>query len=381
MLRLFNSLTGHKEAFVPSHSPVTMYVCGVTPYDTTHAGHAFTYVVFDVLHRYLQFAGHEVRYVSNITDVDDSILERARQRGLDYRQLGEQQTAQFLKDMDDLNVLPPDVRPKASEELPYMIEVVQRLLDAGAAYAADGWVFFNVHSFPRYGQLGKFSRDEMARLSAERGADPNDPRKHDPLDFVLWQPSLPDEPHWATPWGDGRPGWHLECTAMSLRYLGGSIDVHGGGADLIYPHHESEIAQSELFTGSSPFARFWVHTGMVRLNGEKMSKSLGNLVLARDLLRDFSASAIRLYLLSFPYRQGWDFEVSGLAEREQLAKRLAAVATEPRAAAEDPFFAALEDDLDTPAAIQVLEDQLAKAESGDKQAAAAVGSYRTVLGV
>src|SRR5579883_1241280 len=383
MLQLFNSLSGRKEAFVPSKSPVTMYVCGVTPYDTTHAGHAFTYVVFDVLHRYLRFLGHPVRYVSNITDVDDSILERARQRKVDYRELGQQQTAQFLKDMQDLNVLAPDVRPKASEELPQMLDVVQRLLDRGAAYAVDGWVYFSIDSFPEYGRLGKYDRDEMARLSAERGADPTDPRKHDPLDFVLWQPSLPDEPSWPAPWGQGRPGWHLECTAMALRYLGESIDVHGGGADLVYPHHESEIAQSELYTGSSPFARFWVHTGMVRLNGEKMSKSLGNLVLARDLLRDYSAAAVRLYLLSFPYREGWDFEASALPERAALATRIAAVpALDPLpASGEDPFFAALDDDLNTPVALQELERRLDQAESGDTQAAAAVAAYRTVLGI
>lgn len=384
MLRLFNSLTGQKEAFVPEDSTVTMYVCGVTPYDTTHAGHAFTYVVFDVLHRYLRFLGHPVRYVSNITDVDDSILERARQRKVDYRKLGEEQTAQFFKDMAGLNILPPDVRPRASEELPKMIEIVQRLLERGAAYSVDGSVYFGIDSFPGYGQLSKLGREEMAKISAERGADPNDPRKRDPLDFVLWQPSLADEPSWDTPWGAGRPGWHLECTAMALRYLGDSIDVHGGGADLIYPHHESEIAQSELFTRSKPFARFWVHTGMVRLNGEKMSKSLGNLILARDLLRDYSTSAIRLYLLSFPYREGWDFETHGIATRVGLAERLAALPAAPSEmppSREDPFFAALDDDLDTPTAIHELERRLAQAEAGDQQAAAALASYRTILGV
>jgi L-cysteine:1D-myo-inositol 2-amino-2-deoxy-alpha-D-glucopyranoside ligase len=382
MLQFFNSLSGQKEPFVPSTSPVTIYVCGVTPYDTTHAGHAFTYVVFDVLHRYLRAQGYDVRYVSNITDVDDSILERARQRRIDYRQLGEQQTAQFLRDMHDLNVLPPDVRPKASEEIPFMIEIVERMLARGAAYAADGWVYFSIHAFPAYGQLGKLGRDDMIRISSERGADPNDPRKRDPLDFVLWQPSLDDEPRWPAPWGEGRPGWHLECTAMSLRYLGESIDIHGGGADLIYPHHESEIAQSELYTGAKPFARFWMHTGMVRLDGQKMSKSLGNLVLARDLLRDCSAAAIRLYLLSFPYREGWDFQRDALPQYEKLAGRLRAAA--PNAVAgrpdEDPFFAALDDDLGTPAALKDLESRLQQAEAGDGRAAESLALYRYILG-
>src|SRR5438309_2956064 len=213
----------------------------------------------------------------------------------------------------------------------------------------------------------------MARLAADRGGNPGDPRKRDPLDFVLWQPSMPDEPHWPAPWGRGRPGWHLECTAMALRYLGESIDIHGGGADLIYPHHESEIAQSELYTGSKPFARFWMHTGMVRLNGEKMSKSLGNLVLARDLLRKHSASAIRLYLLSFHYREGWDFDQDALGPWEKLATRIersSAPGSEP-ASGEDPFFGALDDDLDTPRALDQLKERLGQAEAGNRQAALA----------
>ncbi|HLY67108.1 MAG TPA: cysteine--tRNA ligase, partial [Chloroflexota bacterium] len=372
------------EQLVPKSSPVTMYVCGVTPYDTTHAGHAFTYVVFDVLHRYLRFLGHEVRYVSNITDVDDSILERARQRKLDYRTLGEEQTAQFIKDMQDLNVLAPNARPKASDEIPNMVSIVERMLDRGAAYAVNGWVYFSIHAFPEYGELGKFDREEMLKLSAERGANPNDPRKRDPLDFVLWQPSQDDEPSWPASWGAGRPGWHLECTAMSLRYLGESIDVHGGGADLIYPHHESEIAQSELYTGTKPFARFWMHTGMVRLNGEKMSKSLGNLVLARDLLRNYSASAIRLYLLSFPYRDGWDFEEGAIPALEDFSRRLRAAASPNGAgdhSGEDPFFAALDDDLNTPAALGELRKRLDQAEGGDPRAKQALSAYCEVLGL
>ncbi|HVA25133.1 MAG TPA: cysteine--tRNA ligase [Chloroflexota bacterium] len=383
MLQLFNSLSGRKEAFVPSSSPVTMYVCGVTPYDTTHVGHAFTYVVFDVLQRYLRVRGHPVRYVSNITDVDDSILERARQRKVDYRELGAQQTEQFLRDMRNLNVLAPDVRPKASEEIPHMIGIVRRLLDRGAAYAVDGWVYFSIAAFPEYGQLGKVSREDMLRLSAERGADPDDPRKRDGLDFVLWQPSLADEPSWPAPWGAGRPGWHLECTAMSLRYLGESIDVHGGGADLVFPHHESEIAQSELYTGAKPFARFWVHTGMVRYHGEKMSKSLGNLVLARDLLRDWGPAAVRMCLLSHHYRDGWDFEDGSVAAYEALAGRLDAIPNsgEGEPPAEDAFWSAMNDDLDTPVALQHLERRLGQAEAGDRRAAAALGAYRQALGL
>ncbi|SRR5579884_226476 len=383
MLRLFNSLTRQKEAFVPSKSPVTMYVCGVTPYDTTHAGHAFTYVVFDVLHRYLRFLGYSVRYVSNITDVDDSILDRARQRKMDHHVLGKEQTAQFLKDMQDLRVLPPDVRPKASDEVPDMVPIVQGLLERQAAYVVDGWVYFSVAAFPDYGQLGRLDREQMAKLLAERGGDPNDRRKRDPLDFVLWQPSLDDEPRWPAPWGPGRPGWHLECTAMALRYLDQSIDIHGGGADLIYPHHESEIAQSELYTGTKPFARFWMHTGMVRLNGEKMSKSLGNLILVRDLLREHSASAIRLYLLSHHYHEGWEFEVEAIGRCDELARRIEAASASDGAhgAGEDPFFAALGDDLDTPRALALLTERLEQAEAGDDQAAQSLAAYRGLLGI
>jgi L-cysteine:1D-myo-inositol 2-amino-2-deoxy-alpha-D-glucopyranoside ligase len=383
MLRLFNSLTRQKEAFVSSKSPVTMYVCGVTPYDTTHAGHAFTYVVFDVLHRYLRFLGHSVRYVSNITDVDDSILDRARQRKMDYHVLGKEQTAQFLKDMQDLRVLPPDVRPKASDEVPEMVPIVQRLLERQAAYVVDGWVYFSIAAFADYGQLGRFDREQMAKLLAERGGDPNDRRKRDPLDFVLWQPSLDDEPRWPAPWGPGRPGWHLECTAMALRYLDQSIDIHGGGADLIYPHHESEIAQSELYTGTKPFARFWMHTGMVRLNGEKMSKSLGNLILVRDLLREHSASAIRLFLLSHHYREGWEFEVEAIGRYDDLARRIEAASASngTRGAGEDPFFAALGDDLDTPRALALLTERLEQAEAGNDRAAQLLAAYRELLGI
>jgi L-cysteine:1D-myo-inositol 2-amino-2-deoxy-alpha-D-glucopyranoside ligase len=382
MLQLFNSLSGRKEAFVPSSKPVTMYVCGVTPYDTTHLGHAFTYVVFDVLQRWLRLQGHTVRYVSNITDVDDSILERARQRRVDYRQLGEQQTAQFVEDMRQLNVLPPDVRPRASEEIPRMLDIVQRMLEAGAAYVVDGWVYFSIHAYDAYGSLAKLDRQQMIELSAERGADPNDPRKRDALDFVLWQPSLDDEPSWPAPWGAGRPGWHLECTAMALRYLGESIDVHGGGADLIFPHHESEIAQSELYTGAKPFARFWVHTGMVRYQGQKMSKSLGNLVLARDLLRELTMPAVRLCLLSHHYRDGWDYEEEHMARHAALAGRLEAFAGEPGELPEtDRFRAALDADLDTPAALLQLEERLKQAEAGDKAAGGLVAAYARALGL
>ena len=255
-----------------------------------------------------------------------------------------------------------------------MIRIVERMLERRAAYVEDGWVYFNVAAFPEYGRLGKYDREHMLHLSAKRGADPNDTRKRDALDFVLWQPSLDDEPAWEAPWGAGRPGWHLECTAMALRYLGESIDVHGGGADLIYPHHESEIAQSELYTGTKPFARFWVHTGMVRFQGEKMSKSLGNLVLVRDLLRDHSAAAIRLYLLDHRYRDAWDFEPEKMAKYDKIASQIPNSKFQiPNSGGEG--IPELDDDLDTPAAIRKLAAALG---GGDL---AAIATYQEVLGL
>ncbi|HVA22931.1 MAG TPA: cysteine--tRNA ligase [Chloroflexota bacterium] len=383
MLRLYNSLSKRVEPFEAAGSPIRIYVCGVTPYDTTHVGHAFLYVVFDVLSRYLRFAGHNVRYVSNITDVDDSILERARQRGVDYRDLGDEQTRQFLRDMQALNMSPPDVRPRASEEIPKMIEIVSHLLSADVAYAVDGWVYFHAGAYSAYGQLGGYSRQEMIALSAERGGDPSDPRKHDALDFVLWQPSQPDEPRWHAPWGTGRPGWHLECSAMALRYLGETIDIHGGGADLVFPHHESEIAQSELHTGAHPFARLWMHVGMVRLHGEKMSKSLGNLVLARELLERHSAAAVRLHLLSFPYREGWDFVEADMAPYDELAAQVAELRrpAEHQLAAGDAFAAALDDNMDTPRAITLLRQCVDSARRGNAEAANRLSAYADIFGL
>ncbi|MDE3077216.1 MAG: class I tRNA ligase family protein, partial [Chloroflexota bacterium] len=277
-----------------------------------------------------------------------------------------------------------DVQPRASEEIPKMVEIVASLLEREAAYVADGWVYFQVSAFPGYGQLSKHDREEMLQLSAERGADPEDGRKRDPLDFVLWQPSLPDEPSWPSPWGHGRPGWHLECSAMSIRYLGDSIDIHGGGADLLYPHHESEIAQSELFTGSRPFARFWLHNGMVSYNGQKMSKSLGNLVLAHDILQRHSATAVRLYFSSFPYRQGWEFVEADMQPFDELAEQYAAAAKPAKnrpLAPDDPFLAALDDDLDAPGALSVLEERLAAALAGDGGAAEELSVYGEILGL
>jgi len=376
-VRLYNSLTQRKEEFTPlDGKTVRMYVCGITPYDTTHMGHAMTYLTFDVINRYCQYLGWRVKYVQNVTDIDDDILRKAREVGEPWDRLGDRYIRQFQEDLNGINVLPPAVYPRATEEIPTIIEMVATLVERGMAYVRDGNVYFRVASDPDYGQLCRCSTEEMIALSAERGADPDDPRKENPLDFILWQAQQPGEPAWDSPWGPGRPGWHIECSAMSYRYLGPQIDIHGGGGDLIYPHHESEIAQTEGFTQKEPFARFWVHVAMVRYQGEKMSKSLGNLVLVRDVLRDHTADALRLYLLSNHYRESFEYQDDGPARFEPLADLLRRAVRLPGgsgpaldvADTHRAFTDAIGDDLDTPTGIQVLremaEQVISAAEAG-----------------
>jgi L-cysteine:1D-myo-inositol 2-amino-2-deoxy-alpha-D-glucopyranoside ligase len=366
---------------------VTLYVCGITPYDAAHLGHAFTYSVFDTLVRYLRRRGHVVDYCQNVTDVDDDVLRRAARDGEDYLELGRRETAAFLRDMDALNIARPTRYPRATEEIPGMVAMAERLVAGGHAYEVDGWLFFDVSTYPAFGTLSGLGAEELRRLLAERGGDPDDPRKRHPLDFVVWQRSAPEEPSWPSPWGPGRPGWHLECSTMSLRYLGATIDLHGGGADLLYPHHESERAQSESANGV-PFVRRWLHTGMVRHEGQKMSKSLGNLVFPRELLRDQEPAAIRLALLSHHYSASWEFdpdELKQAGERLESWRRAslpprphppAAGDTGPRPGAlPDEVDRALAGNLDTPAALEAV-DALATASDGAGVAAAA-----SVLGV
>jgi L-cysteine:1D-myo-inositol 2-amino-2-deoxy-alpha-D-glucopyranoside ligase len=364
-LQLYDSRRRRKELFTTPDGRVRMYVCGITPYDTTHLGHAFTYVVFDVLTRNLRRQGFEVTYVQNVTDVDDDMLNRARRDQCDWRDLARENVAIFRDDMLALNVAPPSFYPYASEQIEPMLRMIGQLLESSLAYRSGGNVYFRTARFPSYGDLSGLSRGEMLELSARRGGDPDDPRKEDQLDFILWQSSAPDEPSWNTPWGSGRPGWHIECSAMCHRYLGQQVDVHGGGNDLIFPHHESEIAQSEAFTGRSPFAHFWVHTGMLRYQGEKMSKSLGNMVFVRDLRRRYSPDAIRLQLLGHHYRESFNFEESELRAAQILADQLTQAAAEAadteadEAACDGPLargFAALDDDVDTPTAVAALQE-------------------------
>jgi L-cysteine:1D-myo-inositol 2-amino-2-deoxy-alpha-D-glucopyranoside ligase len=373
---------------------VGLYVCGVTPYDTGHLGHAFTYVSFDVLHRYLEYLGHEVTYVQNLTDVDDDMLRKARETGEDYLALGNRHVTTFLTEMAALNWLPPDHYPRATEHIPQMVAMIGRLVDAGFAYAGGGNVYFSVDAWPGYGELSKLARDEMLPIANERGNVPDMPGKREPLDFVLWQRSLPDEPSWPSPWGDGRPGWHIECSAMASAYLGERFEIHGGGGDLVFPHHESELAQSEGAGSHRPWVAHWTHAGMLRHEGEKMSKSLGNLVLVRDLLRTYPGDAIRHYLVSQHYRSEVDFHETDLEAAADAAARLRNACvraeelapTEPACAdpdALDPavaahrtaFLAAMDHDLDTPGAMPELEALARLALTTDDPALAAQAGW------
>jgi cysteinyl-tRNA synthetase len=364
-MRLYNTLSQSVEPFTTMGDIVTIYVCGITPYDTTHLGHAFTYVFFDALVRYLEATGHVVRYVQNVTDIDDDILKRADREGLDWKALGDRETARFLEDMAALNVRPPDVYPRATEVIDLIQQITSDLLEKGFAYERNGSVYFRVHSDPEFGKLSGFDYRTMLATANERGNYPDDPNKEDPLDFVLWQAAQEGEPSWESPWGEGRPGWHVECSALGMKYLGATIDIHGGGADLLFPHHECEIAQSEKFSGQQPFVRYWVHTAMVRMDGEKMSKSLGNMVFARDLLRIYTADDIRAYLFANHYRAPWEWsksEMARAAERAAFWRDALAVAGEPGnedspdlSGYSNGFHMAMQDDMNTPAALEVLD--------------------------
>lgn len=362
-MKLYNALSRSIEDFTPHQDNVTVYVCGITPYDTTHLGHAFTYTVFDVLIRYLEYKGHKVRYVQNVTDIDDDILRKAAEVGKDWLTLGNQWTAHFINDMQALNVRPPDHFPRATDVIAEIIDIVQCLIGTGVAYEAGGSVYFQVAAWPDYGELSGLPGDEMLAVANERGNRPDDPNKRHPLDFVLWQAQAPGEPAWDSPWGPGRPGWHIECTTMSTSLLGDTIDIHGGGGDLLFPHHESEIAQAECATGTKPFVRFWMHAAMVHHDGEKMSKSLGNLVMIRDLIKTWSPNALRLYLAGHHYRDIWSHDDETLAQAEALAHKIEAAmnvigggdAPFDPALARAEFEAALDNDLDTPAAQAALD--------------------------
>lgn len=358
-MRLYNSLTGTVDLFTPPKKDVVkLYVCGITPYDTTHLGHALTYIFFDVLVRYLKFRGYQVNYVQNVTDIDDDILREAKKQKTDWKALGDRWTKRYLDDMVSLNVTAPTHFIKATDSIGKMVEMIKVLENKGFAYQKDGNVYFSVEKDQEYGKLSRLSRTKMITISKERGADPNDPNKKDPLDFLLWQRSKVNEPFWPSPWGQGRPGWHIECSAMIHQYLGATIDFHGGGKDLIFPHHESEIAQSEAFTGQKPFSRFFLHTTMLLKNGQKMSKSLKNVVMVRDLLKKYSANSIRWYILSHHYRQPFEYSESDLERALDDVKKIESslINGELDNKGEEKIIQAMDDDLNTPAALNILKN-------------------------
>ncbi len=362
-MQLYNTFSNQNETFtIPTDRPVTMYVCGVTPYDTTHVGHARTYLTFDILIRHLRAQGATVRYCQNVTDVDDPLFERARRDNISWQDLAERETRRFVEDCNALNITPPDYFPRASEEITTMIPIIEQLISLGHAYEIAGYVYFDITSDPTFGQIARMGYDQLLATANERGNNPNDPHKHNPLDFVLWQNGSPDEPAWESPWGMGRPGWHIECSAMATRYLGQQIDIHGGGSDLIFPHHACEIAQTEPVTGQKPFSRFWLHTGMVSLDGHKMSKSLGNLVFAHQALERHTPNALRWYLMSQPYQNEFDYHPDAVTQTETVIAQLTEALTAASGShtpldttrTRDAFTEAMNDNLNTPLALSIL---------------------------
>lgn len=374
-LHLYNSLSRKKEVFKPlKDKEVSIYVCGITPYDTTHLGHAFTYISFDILIRYFNFLGYKVNYVQNVTDIDDDVLKKAKETGKDWKELGDFWTNRFLSDMKKLNALSPTHYVRATESIPEMVKIIEVLVKKSFAYEKNGNVYFEVKKFKNYGKLSKYSRAQMLPLLKERGGNPDDPFKKDALDFLLWQKSLPDEPFWQSPWGKGRPGWHIECSSMINKFLREQIDIHGGGKDLIFPHHESEIAQSESFSGKSPFVKYWMHTAMVLYEGEKMAKSLGNLVMVKDLLKRYSPNAIRWTILMHHYRKPWEFEQQEIKEAQKNINKILALPyskKEPNMNILSTFFKFLDDDLSTKEALLEIT-RLAKNESNSSEVRAAL---------
>ena len=398
-MRLYNTLTRSEEEFVPAGDKVKMYVCGITPYAPCHMGHALSYVIFDVLRRYLEFLGYEVDHVQNFTDVDDKIIQQAQREGIYPQELVERHIAEFMSSMEALNVKEAQCYPRATQEIPHIIEIISSLTEKEYAYASQGDVYFRVTKARDYGKLSHRTLEGMiAGARVEVGVG-----KEHPMDFALWKAAKPGEPSWESPWGPGRPGWHIECTAMSLVYLGETLDIHGGGQDLIFPHHENEMVQSESHNGKTPFARYWVHNGLLHMGEDKMSKSLGNLVSLAEGLEHYSADALRIFFLSSHYRSPLTYSDEALSATERAAERLRN-ALRPAAAppngdrpegevdALDPqlytqrFLQAMDADLNTPQALAALFDlareinRARKSGTGVGQAEEALRGLGNVLG-
>ncbi|HLF77367.1 MAG TPA: cysteine--tRNA ligase [Dehalococcoidia bacterium] len=395
-MRLHNTLTGRVEEFTPIDNKVKMYVCGITPYSESHLGHAMFSVVFDTLRRYLEFRGCEVRHVQNYTDIDDKLIARAEREGVPMADVAARYIREFEQDMRTLNVLPAHVYPRATEEVPAIIEMIEGLIEKGYAYAGPARgveeasdVYFRVEKKEDYGKLAKRSLDSMlmgARIEPLEG-------KENPMDFTLWKAAKPGEPAWESPWGPGRPGWHIECSAMSLRHLGPQIDIHGGGLDLVFPHHENEIAQTEAYTGLVPFSRFWMHNGFLQLGDEKMSKSLGNLINMHEAIERYGPDGVRIFILGSGYRSPLTYSEEAMSAGKTAAERLRNAAAGGEGGSGDPvdgtpfrerFIAAMEDDMNTSQALSVLFElarELNRERDAGRNVANAIATLRELAGV
>jgi cysteinyl-tRNA synthetase len=384
-MKITDTLSGKKEEFKPIGDVVTMYVCGINPYADSHIGHAMSYIIFDVVRRYLEFRGYKVKHVENVTDVEDNIINHANRLGITVKELTEKYTQRYFEDMDALNILRPQFTPKATETIPEIIGITHGLVEKGFAYAVGGNVFFRVRKMPDYGKLSKRSLEQMmAGARVEAGED-----KEDPMDFALWKEAKPGEPSWDSPWGKGRPGWHIECSAMSMKFLGDQIDIHGGGQDVVFPHHENEIAQSESFTGKKPFVRYWMHNGLLQMGAEKMSKSLGNLITIREALKKYTADGLRVFILSSYYRSPLTYTDEAIEAAQAGADRLLRVANKEDTAAgkgepldaapyRQRFIEAMDDDFNTSQALAALFD-LARDINRAEETGGNVGKAREAL--
>ena len=389
MIQFYNSLTRTKEEFSPLGEEVKIYVCGVTVYDDSHLGHALSSIVFDVLSRYLEYRGFKVRKVQNFTDVDDKVINRARIDGISTEEVTEKYIRSFFRSIDGLNVQRATVHPRATEDMPEIIELINRLVDGGSAYASNGSVYYRVRDKADYGKLSGQNIDEMLEGSRHELED----GKKDPADFALWKAVKPDEPQWKSPWGPGRPGWHIECSAMAFKHLGEQIDIHGGGLDLIFPHHENEIAQSESASGAIPFSKIWMHNGLLRTSGATMSKSLGNAFNVNAALEEYSSDAIRLWILQSHYRTNPLLDKKLIATAERSMRRIRQTVDIESNDSEHPvdfrsydrrFIEAMDDDLNTPKALAAVFDlcrEINRGRDNKMDVSGAVETVRRLTGV